>query len=631
MESLAPSLFESYNARGLGPAEIAATFVPPPQFDTLTGRNHSVLLGPRGSGKTTLLRMLDPEALAQWHHPRADTFRRRIAFSGVFVSADPNWTSQREALVWADISDEHRSLIESASFSAHVLRAVVDTLEYVSGRAHAATPPPARAVSLDGDTEATFVRTVSEIWRTRPSVASLPALRQSLRQRLSHIQELVRRERLLPPAGRVDRLAAAPFLYVDALTAATSALELFDELASNYRGGAHWALLFDELELAPREIRRQLFGALRAPTRGLLLKLAISPYSEDFSIMAEAQGAKGGHDFDEIPLWYSQKQGGYTFCEKLWEARVAPIEGAPRTPQSLLGKSLLDEQREDASALRRGYRRGGTVQRAFESLAGRDPSFSRYLANTGIDVRSLDSVASTKRAASVRKVVNLVLTRESFLSDRDSEGATGGAKIRSRKTSRLYSGVPAIYAMSEGNPRSFLGITRTLLDTWRRDGAAGPVSPAVQGEAVLQATHRFAALLSAVRVSVPPGTTRPPGLLQLLDRVGKYIFDRTVRDAFTDDPCGSFFVDSGVDDWTAALVGKALNAGAIVYVPGQRDSGILRSVSGKRFRLSYLLAPRYGLPLRLGRPVSLATMLGDSWGRGEGQTQLPFMQRTHDE
>ena len=47
-------------------------------------------------------------------------------------------------------------------------------------------------------------------------------------------------------------------------------------------------------------------------------------------------------------------------------------------------------------------------------------------------------------------------------------------------------------------------------------------------------------------------------------------------------------------------LGRALNAGAIVFVP-EKPGRRFSSLRGKRFRLSYLLAPHYQLPLILGK------------------------------
>ena len=74
---------------------------------------------------------------------------------------------------------------------------------------------------------------------------------------------------------------------------------------------------------------------------------------------------------------------------------------------------------------------------------------------------------------------------------------------------------------------------------------------------------------------------------------------------------------------------EALNAGAIIYVPDEREELLLESLRGKRFRLSYLLAPYYGLPLQLGRTVSLSVILDRFRERGP-QHLLLWREQSHD-
>jgi len=56
-------------------------------------------------------------------------------------------------------------------------------------------------------------------------------------------------------------------------------------------------------------------------------------------------------------------------------------------------------------------------------------------------------------------------------------------------------------------------------------------------------------------------------------------------------------------------LGRALNSGAIILAPDPGGEALLSSLRGKRFRLSYMLAPGYGLPLNLGRPMALSHVL----------------------
>src|SRR5207344_1000064 len=100
------------------------------------------------------------------------------------------------------------------------------------------------------------------------------------------------------------------------------------------------------------------------------------------------------------------------------------------------------------------------------------------------------------------------------------------------------------------------------------------------------------------------GSIRQDGLLGLLDPVGEYFSESVIDAPFNPDPPGSFFVDSKVTPDDVKALGLALNAGAIVLIPPTEGEVVLGEIRGHRFRLSYLMAPHYKLPLRIGRGVS---------------------------
>jgi len=85
----------------------------------------------------------------------------------------------------------------------------------------------------------------------------------------------------------------------------------------------------------------------------------------------------------------------------------------------------------------------------------------------------------------------------------------------------------------------------------------------------------------------------------------------------------TFTVDSFVKDDIASMLSQALNAGAIVYIPEKpSDNLILTSLRGKRFRISYLLAPTLKLPLRLGRSIALSRVIGPQPSEPSGQLSM---------
>jgi hypothetical protein len=138
----------------------------------------------------------------------------------------------------------------------------------------------------------------------------------------------------------------------------------------------------------------------------------------------------------------------------------------------------------------------------------------------------------------------------------------------------------------------------------------------MQASKIEDASQRFSALLRTIPVRNAVLGMKRRGLLSLVDSVGEWVHRQVVRSDFQLDPAATFIVDSGVTDELYQLVGIGVNIGAFILIPDSDAQPIVRSLRGKRFRVSYLLAPKYGLPLRLGRGVALSTILG------KGQTLL---------
>ena len=109
---------------------------------------------------------------------------------------------------------------------------------------------------------------------------------------------------------------------------------------------------------------------------------------------------------------------------------------------------------------------------------------------------------------------------------------------------------------------------------------------------------------------VPNVETGDLGVLGFVRDAAEYFHDVIVRGDFRPEPPATFVVDQAVPDDVLSSLGLALNAGAIVYVA----TNSIRDLRSKRFRVSYLLAPIYGLALRLGKEVALSTILGKRKG-----------------
>jgi len=144
-----------------------------------------------------------------------------------------------------------------------------------------------------------------------------------------------------------------------------------------------------------------------------------------------------------------------------------------------------------------------------------------------------------------------------------------------------------------------------LLDTLigRRDR----IPDVVQAEEMQKAAERFAAMLK----TIPTESKTTESVFRIVRSVARYFNRQVVRENFRPEPPGTFKVDDKCSEEIVGILGQALNAGAIVYVPDEDGQLSFASLRHKRFRISYLLAPLYAIPIRLGPSVNLSTILGN--------------------
>ena len=97
------SIYSAFNARWISPEEVARTFVPIPQLNTLVKFQNSLLMGPRGCGKTTLLKMLTRSAqeVLQKERVSKDTQLQAFdtpEFEAIYVPSDVRWSYELRSL-----------------------------------------------------------------------------------------------------------------------------------------------------------------------------------------------------------------------------------------------------------------------------------------------------------------------------------------------------------------------------------------------------------------------------------------------------------------------------------------------------------------------------------------------------
>jgi hypothetical protein len=343
--------------------------------------------------------------------------------------------------------------------------------------------------------------------------------------------------------------------------------------------------------------------------------------------MKSAFSASARQDFDPISLWYAEKRDSYDFCNKLWE-EILRSKGIPYAPaKEILGKSYFETPPEEYKGHQTAYRPGTKVARRFQLLARQDKTFRDYLQANDLDVTFATPITGDQRAAEFRKIAPIVAVRE-FYRRKDIEGPTRSAEgaNRSRKSAILYAGADSLFAITEGNPRWFIGIMDRLLDKW--EPRQRRIDQGLQADEITRAAQQFAAMLRTIPIPQGTGIRAPQGVLSAVKIVARFFHMQVVKESFRPEPSGTFIVDakpSMISDELLDNLGKAVNAGAFVYVPDDESNLLLTSLRGKRFRISYLVAPLYKFPIRLGKSVALSTVLKtqDEAGLPEAGT-LPF-------
>lgn len=577
-------LGEHYNARGLSPEMVAKTFVPPPQFDIVAAPSNSVLVGPRGSGKTTLLRMLDPRAVTSW---QADQGRNKVSYIGIFVPVDVAWVSSLVNTLGPD-HGEDAHLAHLAVYTLAVARALIDVMRW---RGSEGTHDEFR-VSMSLEQEITLAQALSEIFFNERRAKTLLELRLLISRELVALPRSWRRGDSQLREGLVSGLA-------NPLASAASACDSFNVIFEQH--DRKWAILCDELELAPKAVQQMLFSGLRAAPSPLILKYSITPRRQ-LPLGDEADRPLPANDFDVIPLTYATREEGIPerdrakFCAALWRSIV--LERAPDVAEALenpfkvlvglSNQNFLSSTDEASDGLDRNF--GGI----FRSLAQKDASFANFMAKKGVDLSNLDLVSQSLKDSVVRKVRPLVEIRDHHFGESD-----GVSRRKGRKSYAPYCGARRVFAVSEGHPRWLKYTLGSMIDGLNDKGK---IRVPEQSREIERSIHRIEA-----RVRALPSSNL--STYQVIDLVGRYFQSQVLGREFTADPYLSFIVDDDVPGEVVGCLEQALYIGVVIPMQVDIATVFTNGLMGKRFRLSNWLAPLYKLPLITGKVAKLSTIV----------------------
>lgn len=597
------TFLEPFNAKTMSYTDVARTFVPSTKFIQLAGAWNSVLVGPRGGGKTTLFKMLSVEGQEAWTGAPAEPYKKTVGYTGIYVPSDIAWGTMLESLIEAGQDEAVGILFSEAAFVTNVLLTVATSMDR-----HVALNPVLHPESTMGKpTQADLehvIATIATLWKVQPVSLSPASLVDALRVRLLEIKRDARLRAKLKLTGSPTQ----EYLGIDMLEAASQALQIFD--AAYRRPDHRWCLLLDEFEVAPMHLQKTVLAAMRASgAQKLLLKVALAPCGPDLLYDQQSSAPPSqNNDVQQVQLWYADKTEAIDFCQQVFLSRsIIYPELAGKMPNEVFGSSAYAVVDDSDDAAQIGLfaltgRNKKQVTEQFQSLTDKDPSFKQYLFRKQINVsHELGMQPSDRHGNTLRKIAPLVAFRNAY------KGKSVGKKRGVKPFNTAYSGWESIAAISEGNPRWLIGLITRIMSS--SDQVQLPVPTPQQTAGVRWNCQRYAEMLQSVANEQFGSIKSSTSIYDVLSKIGDYFHNRLVRAPFVEDPPMSFVVDERVSDDVENALRIAVNHGAIVCYQIAADVGGFRSLRGLRFRLTYLLAPVFKLPMRKSKSVSLTTIL----------------------
>ena len=597
-------LYDTFNAKYLTYQEVASSFILNDEFAQLITNNHTLLMGPRGCGKTTLLKMLTPIALHYWKSPYAEEIKKQIPFIAVYIPTDIQWKSQLAYL--AKNLSEHPELNEKISDFLIATNIQVALCRTFHSLIDLKPTNSKEKIALEEEVCTQLIH----VWGIENSLsAGFDDLEIALDKRVESVNKYV--SRVIYQKQKEILFDHLPdYFYADFFKLLSNGCKAFDKVFKE-NDKHRWALCFDELEIAPKYLQIKLYSFLRSTSQEFLFKLTTTPLVNIEENLIEAAQ---DNDYKPIRLWVfddqSQKKWE-TFCDELISKKIQRhLNNSSILPKDVFSEYNLNDLIISELGLKitpsNNDDDGKLENILFNRLAEKDESFRKFLHGR---LKSAKSNTANDYKSIFLKYKVKVLYRYIY-------------KDRTRKLPAINYGIPYLYDICDGNPRSIIGLVDELLLNISKDDKEF-LSENKQSNIVVEASRKYFNLIKNHPDSTLTIRNKQFNLAtDLLGKVGYYIHERIVKAEFDKSVPTTFIVDPEIDNKILTLLEHALHLGAIVYLDPLESlsrNGLIK----KRFRISYLLTPLFRIPNRVDGKINLQTILNNEEGEANGaQTSI---------
>jgi energy-coupling factor transporter ATP-binding protein EcfA2 len=602
-------LYDTFNAKYLTYQQVAESFIPNDEFMQLLGNCHTLLMGPRGCGKTTLLKMLSPVALNFLNTKNSKIIKSSINFTAIYIPSDIQWKSQL-IFLYKHLATE-KELIETITnflITTNIQMALCKTIYSLLGISQSTLKEKVLI-------EENICRDLISVWDIeKPTAATFDNIEICLQKRVLKVNSLI--SRIIYHKNIENISSELPqFVFTDFFSIVSIACKIFEK-ELRFKEDHKWALCFDEIEIAPKFFQIRLLKYLRSVDQKFLFKLTTTPL---VNLENNVIDASQDNDFNAIKLWIHDDTGSVRwreFCNDLITNRLRrQFNNNSLSPAMIFGDYNLDEiiQVETGSKLKfiQGTGKGSSVNILFKDLASKDQSFHKFLENRNVDPSDPYSTNADNDKSIFLKYKVSALYRLMY-------------SKRTRKAPAIHYGIPYLYDIADGNPRSIIGIVNEIIskneNAISRNNYLIPTNR--QSNVILDISKKYFNLVKNHPESTLTVRDEEFNLANdILKVIGNYIYSKLVKENFTKNVLTTFTVDREIDQKVIRLLEHALFLGAIVYldpVESLSNTGLI----GKRFRLSYLLTPLFRIPNRTYGQVNLKTIFNDNLSKGTSQLEF---------
>lgn len=569
--------FSTYNARYLEPEQVAEKFILSESFLTLVKNHHSIILGARGCGKTAAMKMLTLPALYNWKNVDAKKIRESIPFYAIYISTDIYWDAKNKSYEkqlenFGDFFDKISRFSVNSNIFIATCNTFLNILKY-----EISNPDPLAEIQLSS--------VLIDRWKLKDVAPQLMLVKEALLKRIDDVNQQIR----YCIYNDIQTIPDEDFFYLDFDSSLSYIFDTFKRIYPQLID-KKWALCFDELEFAPKWLQENLYKSLRSRNdQRILYKISSSPIlpKELEPIFMGNYSASAGNDFDCIKMWATGSEENFTI--EIIESILRDNKISEKA-KSYFGKNnlYLDDRVES-------YGYGSEYIEEIKSLANIDQSFLKYLTYHEIDPLYPTPKSSRQKASIFRKIKPIVYFRNQFIKENHLKS---GIELRTRKKNiDLYNGIEILCKICEGNPRWLIGLTNSIIE---KSGDNNKALHRVQYDEIINTSNRFINSIENIAIELRDNNIT---IRQFINRIGQYFNEELLGEDFKPEPCSTFRVDLDNPDYLTILE-KGLFQGAFILVENEQDSFDF-DVFGKRLKLSYLYYPKFRLPIRKSKEVSL--------------------------